>query len=160
MNLRHLALAGAIAAAAIAPLAASAETPDAYGGYGRHGNGPWNGNARYANGNRLAGEVAAVDGGSLKLRSGRTVFLKDGTVINPRGQSLQPGQRITAFGSSAGDGNLNAQTISIDGNAGYGNGGKYRYDNDGNYGGDDARHRHGRHRNDRDDRDDRDDRNH
>lgn len=118
-KIKTLGFAAALAALGTAPLAASAAP---YYGY--------NGGAR------ISGTIASVDGGAVHLQNGRTIFLKDGTVIAPSGQSLQSGERISVTGSNAGDGNINAQSITI-GGYGRGNYGNYgnqkagrRYDND------------------------------
>jgi hypothetical protein len=62
---------------------------------------------------RYTGVIAYVNGGAFKLRNGRTVFLHNGTVINPTGVRLQPGMRVSVFGRPAGDGNINANEVDI-----------------------------------------------
>lgn len=108
---------------AVAPFASPAQSaPNDWRG---NGSGSGYGNGGYGNGSRLSGVIASVNGGSLKLQNGRTVFLKDTTSINPSGRSLQSGERITVYGLNAGDGNINAQSITIGGSGGYNNGGGY-----------------------------------
>ena len=111
-----LGLAAALAANGAAPLAASA-APNDWRDYG---------------GGRISGTIASVDGGAVHLQNGRTIFLRNGTVIAPTGQSLQVGERISVNGSSAGNGNINAQSIAIAGygNRGYGDNDDRRYDDD------------------------------
>lgn len=100
MKIGHIVLSSALLALAASPLAASAEKLNGYGG---------------GNANAISGIVSSVNGGAITLRNGRTIFLQNGTVIAPNGQSIQAGERISASGWSAGNGNLNARSISING---------------------------------------------
>jgi hypothetical protein len=43
----------------------------------------------------------------------RTIHLHRGTVIDPRGTTLQPGMSLTVSGSPQSDGSLNADTIAL-----------------------------------------------
>jgi hypothetical protein len=43
----------------------------------------------------------------------RAVHLHQGTVINPRGATLQPGQRVEVGGTAQADGSLNANVITV-----------------------------------------------
>lgn len=126
MNVRSFALATALSSIALAPLAASAApNPYPYGGYNPNG---------YANVGRISGTIVSVNGGSARLQNGRTIFLRDTTSIRPSGQSLAAGQHVTIVGTDAGDGNINAQSLTIDGysNAGYAPNGYQRgYQSDG-----------------------------
>jgi hypothetical protein len=54
--------------------------------------------------------VASINGSAITLDDGKTVFLKQGTVINGR---LHPGARIHVHGFRAGNGNTNAQTVTV-----------------------------------------------
>lgn len=104
--MKHSRLAGGLLIAALlaAPAVSSAQ------GYGY-------GHRAYDNANRtFSGTISAVNGGALAMSNGRTVFLKNGTVINPTGTRLQPGMRISVVGSPAGDGNINASEVDIAGN--------------------------------------------
>ena len=91
-------LALALGAAFVTPLAASAQM------YGYH-----NGGYR-----QLVGvQIIAVHGSALTLASGRTVFLHNGTVINPVGRRLHAGEIIDVRGYAVGNGNVNANVINI-----------------------------------------------
>lgn len=59
------------------------------------------------------GVIASVNGGSIQLQNGRTVFMKQGTVINPTGTNLQPGMRVRVDGTAAGNGAVNASVIDV-----------------------------------------------
>jgi hypothetical protein len=65
------------------------------------------------------GTVASVQGSSLTLGDGRTIFLHQGTVIHPTGTSLQPGMRIAATGHRDGYKRFNAGLIDLAGTKGY-----------------------------------------
>ncbi len=72
------------------------------------------------------GRIVAVDRGAVTLPNHRTVFLKHGTHIEPRGQRLERGQEIVVQGTDAANGNVNATAIRVLGKAyaigpGYGN---------------------------------------
>jgi len=107
------------------------------GGYGSGGNGF--GGARngyrysngYANGNTYGqqngygarsarGIVARVNGSNVTLQDGRQIFLKGGTVISPRGQQLQAGERIFVQGNPGGNGAINATSVRIGDRRAYG----------------------------------------
>jgi hypothetical protein len=77
-----------------------------HGSYGSM-NGSMNGNGRYT------GVISSVQGSALMLQNGTTVFLKNGTVINPSGTHLQAGMRIAVAGTPAGNGNINATEVDI-----------------------------------------------
>jgi hypothetical protein len=62
---------------------------------------------------QFSGRISSVKGGAVTLENGRTIFLEDGTVINPTGIRLQPGMRISVTGAPAGNGNINADQIDI-----------------------------------------------
>ncbi len=73
-----------------------------------------------------SGLIWWVDRGAITLQNHRTVFLKHGTQIEPRGARLAPGQRIVVQGEDAANGNLDASAIRILGRIpmtarGYGN---------------------------------------
>lgn len=70
----------------------------------------------------MTGIIASANSGDITLRNGRTIFLKHGTVIDPRGQLLQAGGRISVRGVAVENGNIDAQTIRIIGDARYGDG--------------------------------------
>jgi len=72
-------------------------------------------NARHAE----LGTIASVQGSSLTLGDGRTIFLHQGTVIHPTGTTLQPGMRIAATGDRDGYKRFNAGLIDVAGTAGY-----------------------------------------
>jgi hypothetical protein len=73
------------------------------------------GGARHAE----LGTIASVQGSSLTLGDGRTVFLHQGTVIHPTGTTLQPGMRIAVTGDRAGRRRFNANLIDVAGTPGY-----------------------------------------
>ncbi len=86
--LTTMALAAALAAPlAAAPLAASAQMYAA----------PGMGMTRDRH--HLQGRVASFSGYNLQLDGGQRVQLHQGTVINPTGWSIQPGQRVAITGS-------------------------------------------------------------
>lgn len=111
MKTSNVIVSTALFAIAISPLAALADSSDYHGG---NMAGSYDG----ANG-RLSGIVASVHGGAVTLRNGRTIFLQNGTTIEPTGASIQPGERLSVSGFNAGDGNINARDISIYANSGY-----------------------------------------
>lgn len=115
--MKHSRLAAGLLAAALLtmPLAAFAQR-DRY-----NGSGVYNGN----NG-QTTGVIASVNGGALKMQDGRTIFLHNGTVINPSGTRLQSGMRISVTGPSAGDGNVNANQINVANNGSNTNSNRYR----------------------------------
>jgi hypothetical protein len=65
------------------------------------------------------GTIASVQGSSLTLADGRTVFLHQGTVIHPTGTTLQAGMRIAATGDRDGYKRFNASLIDLAGTRGY-----------------------------------------
>jgi hypothetical protein len=65
------------------------------------------------------GTIASVQGSSLTLGDGRTVFLHQGTVIHPTGTTLQPGMRIAISGDRSGYKRFNAGLIDVAGTPGY-----------------------------------------
>jgi hypothetical protein len=98
-------LALALVAAFLPPLAAPAQ-PNGMGmmDAGHHG---------------FFGRIASVNGSSFTLEDGRTVFLKQGTVINPTGRRLHAGQRVVVHGYPAGNGSINARVVNIVPRRGY-----------------------------------------
>ena len=116
-----LALAAATLAAGVLPVAASAQQ---YGGYNNGGG--YNGRYNVAGGrnHEARGVVANVNGTDLTLRNGRHVYMHQGTVIRPNGATITAGQRITAHGYDAYNGNLRAEEVTIRG--GYGGNNGYR----------------------------------
>ncbi len=70
---------------------------------------------KYAN--QASGDVTYFRRYEMQVRTGRDsyreVHLHQGTVINPRGASLQPGQRVEVGGDAQYDGSLNANVITI-----------------------------------------------
>jgi hypothetical protein len=71
-----------------------------------------------ANANQASGRVQSFRPFELSVQTGRNsyrqVHLHHGTVINPTGESLAPGQRVSVVGIAQPDGSLNADTITID----------------------------------------------
>ena len=67
----------------------------------------------YDSAHSATGTIAVVNGSNVRLRDGRNVFLKSGTVINPRGVRLQPGMRIAVQGSRGGNGAINATNVQV-----------------------------------------------
>jgi len=65
------------------------------------------------------GTITSVQGSSLTLGDGRTIFLHQGTVIHPTGTTLQPGMRIAATGDRDGYKRFNAGLIDVAGTSGY-----------------------------------------
>ncbi len=59
------------------------------------------------------GVIASVNGTNVRLEDGRTIFLHNGTVINPTGVTLRAGQRISVMGSRGGHGAINANEIDV-----------------------------------------------
>ena len=84
----------------------------------------------YRDGNRGAtGTIASVNGTNVTLRDGRQIFLKAGTVIEPTGAKLQPGQRISVRGNPGGNGAINATLVSVGGYAAGRGRNRFRYGN-------------------------------
>ena len=85
--------------------------------------------------------ISSVQGSSFNLRNGMTIFMHDGTVINPTGTTLEPGMVITVIGDDNGNGTINANEVDVRGTAPAG--AAYRpfnraaargwYDSDGNF---------------------------
>jgi hypothetical protein len=98
----------ALAAMSIAPLAASADPYDGYHN-DRHDHGYRQGSGRPV---ERTGRIASVNGGSFRLQDGTTIFLNH-TSINPRGVNLQSGERVYIQGTEAGNGAINASTVTI-----------------------------------------------
>jgi hypothetical protein len=69
------------------------------------------------NPNAANGEVSYFKRFEMQVRTGpnsyRSVHLHQGTVIDPRGESIQPGQRVDVGGAGQPDGSLNANLITI-----------------------------------------------
>ena len=69
------------------------------------------------NANSTYGRVTYFKRFELQVQTGpnayRSVHLHQGTVINPRGATLTPGQVVSAGGIAQADGSLNADTITI-----------------------------------------------
>jgi len=65
------------------------------------------------------GTIASVQGSSVTLGDGRTIFLHQGTVIHPTGTSLQPGMRIAVTGDRDGYKRFNAGLVDLAGTPGY-----------------------------------------
>jgi hypothetical protein len=67
--------------------------------------------------NSASGEVTYFRRFEMQMRVGRDAYrdvhLHQGTVINPRGASLQAGQRVEVSGYAQSDGSLNADVITI-----------------------------------------------
>lgn len=103
MNVRGIA-AGLLIAATIFTLPAVVSA-QVYGnpGMGVHGE-------RFT---RREGIIASVQGSSVTLQDGRTLFLHQGTVINPTGRTLRAGQRITFNGVRDGRGRINVSEIDV-----------------------------------------------
>jgi hypothetical protein len=57
--------------------------------------------------------IASVQGSSLTLENGATVFLHQGTVILPTGRPLHAGQWIRVVGQGDGHHRINADRIDI-----------------------------------------------
>jgi len=65
------------------------------------------------------GTIQSVQGSSLTLNDGRTVFLHQGTVINPTGTTLAPGMRVAIRGDRDGYKRFNAGVVDVSGTPGY-----------------------------------------
>ncbi len=96
-------LALGLAATVIAPVAASAQPWYRYPGAGYF---------HYA-GRQISGRVVATNGSSFQLASGRVVFMHQGTIINPVGRPIRPGQFVVVRGRGAGNGNVDANVVNI-----------------------------------------------
>ena len=62
---------------------------------------------------QLTGVIQSVQGSSFTLQSGETVFMHQGTVINPNGIRLQPGMRVSVSGPRGGHRAINANEIDV-----------------------------------------------
>lgn len=99
--LTGLALAAVLAGPlATAPLAASAQM---YGGGQSMG---------MQDHHHVMGRVASFSGYDLRLDDGRRVQLHQGTVINPTGWTIRPGQRVAVTGSWV-QGRFQADRINV-----------------------------------------------
>ncbi len=67
--------------------------------------------------NQSEGDVTYFKRFEMQIRTGsnayRAVHLHHGTVINPRGASIQVGSHVQVGGDNQGDGSLNANVITI-----------------------------------------------
>jgi len=67
--------------------------------------------------NTANGQVSYFRRFEMQVQTGpnayRAVHLHQGTVINPRGESIQSGQRVSVGGIAQPDGSLNADVITI-----------------------------------------------
>jgi multidrug efflux pump subunit AcrA (membrane-fusion protein) len=70
-------------------------------------------NSNFNRNRQYSGVISSVSNGALTMQDGRTVFLHNGTVINPTGTRLRRGMRITVSGSSSGNGNVNAREVDV-----------------------------------------------
>jgi Ni/Co efflux regulator RcnB len=90
-----------------------------YGNGAYNGGGNYYGNGGYNQAGRrgeITGVVSSFSPFNLYLDRGTHVELHQGTVINPTGLNLNPGERVTVYGNWNGDGSFNADTINLDGN--------------------------------------------
>lgn len=69
--------------------------------------------------NQAIGEVTYFKRFEMQVRTGRNVYrdvhLHQGTIINPRGESIALGRRVEVGGEAQPDGSLNANVITIAG---------------------------------------------
>jgi len=87
---------------------------------------PWNYNAN--NGARQSGVISSTQGSSFTLSNGQTVFMHQGTVINPTGTTLAPGMRVNILGGYGGNNAINANEVDVTGSGqSYGYGQPYNY---------------------------------
>jgi len=67
--------------------------------------------------NQAIGDVTYFRRFEMQVRTGRNVYrdvhLHQGTIINPRGGSIQLGQRVEVGGDAQPDGSLNANVVTI-----------------------------------------------
>jgi len=67
--------------------------------------------------NQAIGDVTYFKHFEMQVRTGRDTYrdvhLHQGTIINPRGASVQPGERVEVGGDAQPDGSLNANVITI-----------------------------------------------
>lgn len=124
MNLRALTFAIIASLALLAPLGASAQYNGSNGYNGNYqGQGQW----RHRDRGARSGVISSVNGSSFTLQNGTTVFMRQGTVINPTGTTLQPGMRVRISGTRDGQGRINASQVSV---MGQGTNGQYRHRHD------------------------------
>jgi hypothetical protein len=75
------------------------------------------GDQRRRSANGSSGTVTYFRRFDLQVRTApnqyRTIRLHQGTVINPRGASLAPGQAVDVAGQAEPDGSLDAATVTI-----------------------------------------------
>jgi hypothetical protein len=68
--------------------------------------------------NSSDGRVSYFKRFEMQIQTGpnayRSIHLHQGTVINPTGRSIEPGQRVHVDGAAQSDGSLAANTITID----------------------------------------------
>jgi hypothetical protein len=105
--MNRFALAALACAMIVTPLGASAQS--------MMGPGMVMGTMRHAE----LGTIQSVQGSSLTLGDGRTVFLHQGTVINPTGVQLAPGMRIAVRGDRDGYKRFSAGVVDVAGTPGY-----------------------------------------
>ena len=88
------------------------------GGYNNGGYNGGYGNGGYNNGrsNQLTGTVSSFSPYNLYLNNGIHVELRNGTVINPTGTNLTPGQRVRVIGYRNSDGTFSANEVDVIGN--------------------------------------------
>ena len=87
---------------------------------GGYGNGQYNGGYNNGNrGNQLTGTVSSFSPYNLYLNNNVHVVLHNGTVINPTGTNLTPGQRVRVIGYRQSDGTFAASEIDVVGTSGY-----------------------------------------
>jgi hypothetical protein len=59
------------------------------------------------------GVVSSHNDYTFTLADGQTVFMHDGTVINPTGTDLQPGMRVTIYGHYDENNNIDADEVDV-----------------------------------------------
>jgi len=83
------------------------------GGYQNGGGDRDDRNGGYRNGNGTVGVVDSFNAFDLQLRNGTHVRLHQGTVINPTGTTIQPGERVSVRGHFDSNGTLEADRIDV-----------------------------------------------
>jgi hypothetical protein len=73
----------------------------------------YNNGAYHGHRTQTSGVISNVTSGAITLRSGQTIFLRNGTVINPTGAHLRPGMQISVTGTRTGNGNVNANEVDV-----------------------------------------------
>jgi hypothetical protein len=112
MNLRLSLGTMALGAVVLAPLAASAQAYPAANSFVQRVADVDDG---YRHHDRVTGRINSIDGSDIRLRDGLLIHLRHGTVINPTGANLHPGERITVEGwRDRADGALNARVVNVD----------------------------------------------